>query len=74
MLYEVITNGLRYFQKRLTEARRDVQHGLALTLEKFNTVELQDKACEILQFKLDILWTIADAIYLAYELKSYNFV
>lgn len=63
-------DGLRYFQKRLTEARRDVQHGLALTLEEFNTVELQKRACELLQFKLDILWTIADAIYLAYELKK----
>ena len=61
--------GLRYFQKRLTEARRDVQHGLALTLERFDTVELQQKAISILQFKLDILWTIADAIYLAYELE-----
>lgn len=62
-------NGLRYFQKRLSEARRDVQHGLAITLEEFNTRELQEKAFTILQFKLDILWTICDALYLAYELK-----
>ncbi|MFK2823589.1 pyrroloquinoline-quinone synthase PqqC [Arcobacter sp. YIC-80] len=62
--------GLRYFQKRLSEARRDVQHGLSLTLEEFNTIELQSKACEILQFKLDILWTMCDALYLAYELKQ----
>ena len=61
--------GLRYFQKRLSEARRDVEHGLAITLKEFNTIELQNKACEILQFKLDILWTICDALYLAYELK-----
>ena len=61
--------GLRYFQKRLTEARRDVQHGLAITLEEFNTRELQEKAFTILQFKLDILWTMCDALYLAYELK-----
>ncbi|MCB9096327.1 MAG: pyrroloquinoline-quinone synthase PqqC [Arcobacter sp.] len=61
--------GLRYFQKRLSEARRDVQHGLAITLEEFNTRELQEKAFTILQFKLDILWTICDALYLAYELK-----
>lgn len=61
--------GLRYFQKRLTEARRDVQHGLALTLEEFNTVELQQRAFEILQFKLDILWVMVDSMYLAYELK-----
>ena len=51
------------------EARRDVQHGLAITLEEFNTRELQEKAFTILQFKLDILWTMCDALYLAYELK-----
>lgn len=62
-------NGLRYFQKRLKEARRDVEHGLLLALEEFDTYELQNRACEILQFKLDILWTILDALYLAYELK-----
>jgi len=61
--------GLGYFQKRLKEARRDVQHGLSLTLEEFNTKILQDKAFEILQFKLDILWSMCDALYLAYELK-----
>ena len=27
------------------------------------------KTFTILQFKLDILWTICDALYLAYELK-----
>ena len=62
--------GLRYFQKRLSESRRDVQHGLAITLEEFNTPELQKKAQSILQFKLDILWTNCDALYLAYELKK----
>ncbi len=61
--------GLRYFQKRLSEARRDVQHGLSLALEQFDTVESQNRVCEILQFKLDILWTMVDALYLAYELK-----
>lgn len=62
-------DGLRYFQKRLKEARRDVEHGLEITIEEFNTVDLQNKACEILQFKLDILWTMCDALYLAYQLK-----
>lgn len=61
--------GLGYFQKRLKEARRDVQHGLSLTLVEFNTSALQNKAYEILQFKLDVLWSMCDALYLAYELK-----
>lgn len=57
--------GLIYFKKRLTEARRDVEQGLAVTLNYFGeTRALQEKALEILQFKLDVLWVIADAIML----------
>ncbi len=59
--------GLAYFQKRVSQARRDVEHGLAFTLEYFSqTRQLQERALEILQFKLDILWTMLDAMYLAY--------
>ncbi len=59
--------GLTYFQKRVSQARRDVEHGLAFTLEYFSqSRQLQERALEILQFKLDILWTMLDAMYLAY--------
>jgi len=58
--------GLGYFRKRLSEARRDVEHGLAITLSHFDTRELQDKALQILQFKLDILWSMLDAMSMAY--------
>lgn len=58
--------GLMYFKKRLTEARRDVEQGLGVTLEYFSTSrELQMKALDILQFKLNVLWVIADSIMLA---------
>lgn len=58
--------GLRYFKNRLTQARRDVQHGLNLTLDYFSrTRALQERALEILQFKLDVLWALADAILLS---------
>lgn len=58
--------GLRYFKARLTQARRDVQHGLTLTLAYFSrTRALQERALEILQFKLDVLWALADAIMLS---------
>ena len=30
-------SGLSYFKKRLTEARRDVEHGLGVTLDYFST-------------------------------------
>ncbi|KAG1647872.1 Pyrroloquinoline-quinone synthase [Nymphon striatum] len=59
-------SGLTYFRKRLTEARRDVEHGLEVTLDYFSTTrEMQMKALEILQFKLNVLWVIADSIMLA---------
>lgn len=58
--------GYRYFRNRLSEARRDVQHGLDVTLDHFRTREQQASALNILQFKLDILWTMLDAMQLAY--------
>jgi len=59
--------GYAYFRNRLAEARRDVAHGLRVTLEHFRTRAEQERALEILQFKLDILWTMLDAIQAAYE-------
>ena len=58
--------GYQYFRKRLSEARRDVEHGLQVTLEYFKTREAQERALEILQFKLDVLWTMLDTMQLAY--------
>jgi pyrroloquinoline-quinone synthase len=58
--------GLQYFKQRLAQARRDVEHGLRFTLEYFSqTRALQERALEILQFKLDVLWALADAIMLS---------
>jgi len=62
--------GFEYFRNRLTEARRDVQHGIEITLDHFNTREQQDRALEILQFKLQILWTLLDAMTMAYVHKT----
>jgi len=58
--------GLHYFQSRVSLARRDVEFGLAFTLEHFNTRALQERAVEILKFKLDVLWQMSDAIALRY--------
>jgi len=58
--------GYNYFRRRLNEAPRDVVHGLRITLGHFNTRELQERALEILQFKLDILWSLLDAMLLAH--------
>ncbi|MBL8448659.1 MAG: pyrroloquinoline-quinone synthase PqqC [Dechloromonas sp.] len=58
--------GLQYFKNRLTQARRDVKHGLRFTLDYFSQSRaLQERALEILQFKLDVLWALADSIMLS---------
>ena len=54
--------GLAYFRSRIPLASRDVEHGLRVTLDYFRTPEQQLRALDILQFKLDILWSMLDAI------------
>ena len=39
-----------------------MDHGLRVTLDHFTTRAAQHRALDILQFKLDILWTMLDAI------------
>jgi pyrroloquinoline-quinone synthase len=63
-------HGLEYFRSRLAQVRRDVDHGLALTLAYFRTREQQERALEILQFKLDVLWSMLDAMQMAYGLPG----
>jgi len=59
-------SGYAYFRQRLGEARRDVEHGLEVTLEHFRTRDEQQRALDILQFKLDVLWSMLDAMQIAY--------
>lgn len=58
----IVQEGLQYFRSRIPLAGRDVEHGLAVTLDYFRTPAAQRRAIEILQFKLDILWSMLDAI------------
>ncbi len=62
--------GLAYFRNRVSQARRDVEQGLAVTLDHFATRALQERALEILQFKLDILWAMNDAMALKYGVNA----
>ena len=45
-----------------------MEHGLSLALDYFDTAAKQNRMLEILQFKLDILWTMLDAMTMAYAL------
>jgi pyrroloquinoline-quinone synthase len=58
----IAQEGLQYFRSRIPLAGRDVEHGLAVTLDHFRTPAAQRRAIEILQFKLDILWSMLDSI------------
>jgi pyrroloquinoline-quinone synthase len=58
--------GLHYFRSRIPLAQRDVDHGLEVTLNHFTTRAQQERALDILQFKLDILWSMLDGIEKAY--------
>jgi pyrroloquinoline-quinone synthase len=62
--------GLQYFRNRVSQARRDVEQGLAVTLAHFNTRALQERALDILQFKLDILWAMNDAMAQRYGVSA----
>ena len=62
------SGGLQYFRSRLPLAVRDVEHGLKVTLGYFVTRQAQLRALDILQFKLDLLWSMLDAIQLRYGL------
>ena len=62
--------GLQYFQSRVSLARRDVEFGLDFTLNHFDTRALQERAMEILGFKLDVLWQMSDAMALYYGVPT----
>ncbi|MDQ2995245.1 MAG: pyrroloquinoline-quinone synthase PqqC [Pseudomonadota bacterium] len=62
--------GLHYFQKRLAEVQTDVEHGLAITLDYFTTRVAQERAIEIVNFKLNVLWAMCDAISLNYSTEE----
>jgi pyrroloquinoline-quinone synthase len=62
----IASDGLTYFRSRIPLATRDVEHGLEIARRWCTTRERQQRALAILDFKLDILWAMLDAIALAY--------
>jgi pyrroloquinoline-quinone synthase len=47
-----------------------VEFGLAFTLDHFTSRAQQERAVEILKFKLDVLWQMSDAIALRYGVPA----
>ena len=60
------SRGLDYFRRRVTQARRDSEEALAITLDHCNTPDLQREAVRAFQFKCDVLWSMLDATHQAY--------
>ncbi|MGH8771357.1 MAG: hypothetical protein ACREV2_09300, partial [Burkholderiales bacterium] len=58
--------GYQYFRNRLAQARRDVEFALNFTLDHYVTREEQERALKILQFKLDVLWSMLDSMQVNY--------
>lgn len=59
-------DGLAYFRARLTQARRDCAHALAVVTEHCQSTDDQERALAALSFKCDVLWSVLDAIDRAY--------
>jgi pyrroloquinoline-quinone synthase len=63
-------HGLDYFKRRLTQARRDSDEGLRLTLDYCDTLEMQERAVSALAFKCEVLCSMLDAIHSRYARDS----
>ena len=63
-------SGLEYFRSRICPLAQDIQCGLRVTLEHFRTRAAQARALELLRFKLDLLWSILDALHLRHGLEG----
>ena len=62
----IAPEGLAYFRSRIPLASRDVEHGLEVARRWCTTRARQERALQILDLKLDILWSMLDAVERAY--------
>jgi pyrroloquinoline-quinone synthase len=58
----IAPEGLDYFGRRISQARRDSDEALEIVLKYCDTPELQDEAVRALEFKCNLLWSILDSI------------
>jgi pyrroloquinoline-quinone synthase len=61
---------LSYFRSRLTQARRDSDHGLSVVLDRCVSQAEQEDAVAALRFKCDLLWAQLDAVYFYCVLRN----
>lgn len=58
--------GLAYFESRLHQAPRDVEHALGLVIGNARSREQQESVVLAVEFKCGVLWQLLDAIAAAY--------
>src|SRR5271163_157534 len=63
--YPWLSDGLEYFNARLTQAPEDAEFALSWVVKHARTREEQDLAHAALRSKCDILWAMLDALYFA---------
>lgn len=57
--------GLQYFENRLHAVGQDLEFALNIVQEYFATPPQQERMLKIIRFKLAVLWSILDSLYLA---------
>lgn len=60
---------LGYFRSRLTQAPRDSRHGLEIVTTRCRTRPEQETALAALDFKIDVLWSLLDAVHYRYVVQ-----
>jgi pyrroloquinoline-quinone synthase len=65
--------GYAYFRKRLGQARRDVAFALEFTLDRYRSRAEQERALTIVDFKLNVLWCMLDAMAIQYGIGEQRF-
>jgi pyrroloquinoline-quinone synthase len=66
----IASEGLEYFRARLTQQPKDIAHLLDLVINHAKSREQQDACAQALEFKCDVLWSLLDAVQLAYSKSS----
>jgi pyrroloquinoline-quinone synthase len=60
-------SGLEYFRRRLTQQPREIDHVLGLVINSAISRQDQEQAIHALEFKCEVLWSLLDAVELAYS-------
>ncbi|GAA2634964.1 pyrroloquinoline-quinone synthase PqqC [Actinomadura fulvescens] len=64
------SEGLRYFQRRVDQGRRDGREALELVEQWVRTPEDRSRVLAAFEFKCDVLWALLDAVEHAYRPES----